>query len=348
MKAGFYKNKRIFITGHNGFVGSWLTLWLDKVGADITGFSLSPPSKPCHYDLLGLDKKINNIRGDVRKVADLTRAIREYEPQIIIHLAAQAILLKSYEDPVGTYSTNFIGTLNVLEAARKSSSTEAILNVTSDKVYENVKSRDPYKEKDKLGGYDPYSSSKACSELVTQAYRNSFLSGIGVATARAGNILGGGDWGAYRLMPDLMNSYLKGNKVIVRNPDAIRPWTYILDVLNGYLVLTEKLYKNPKQYSEGWNFSSPYRKTVIDLIREFTKNYPINYKIIKAKDHEDKVLLLDAAKARKRLNWEPIMGFDETVRDTASWYNYFYKCHDKGIGDYSKQQLRQFEERLHA
>lgn len=345
MRRNFFKGKRVLITGHSGFVGSWLTLWLNDAGADVTGLSLYPPSNPYMYKFLDLEDEVNNIRGDIRNLTLVKRVMRENRPQIVLHLAAQPILLRSYEDPVLTYTTNLIGTMNVLEACRSVGSVGAIVNITSDKVYKNLQTKRPYAEDDVLGGFDPYSSSKAGAELITSAYRNSFLSGIGVATTRAGNILGGGDWGRYRLVTDLVTAQSAKRKLVLRNPRGVRPWTYVLDIANGYLMLTERLHKKPKSYSEAWNFSTDYTKTVSDLVKEFSRHYRISYEVKGDKRHEESLLLLDSTKSRKRLGWKPAMSFNATVKATASWYKRFYTDRS-GISDYTRTQLRQFESGL--
>lgn len=343
MDPKFFKKKKVLITGHTGFVGSWLTLWLHELGAEITGISLDPPSNPYHYDFLNLKNKINDMRTDVNNAPRIKSIVNDFKPEIIFHLAAQPILLRSYEDPVKTYATNITGTVNVLEALSKEGSAKAFVNITSDKVYANVSKKVYYKEDSKLGGKDPYSSSKACSEIITSSYRSSFLSDIGVATARAGNILGGGDWGAYRIVPNLVVSYINKKTLYLRNPNSIRPWTNILDILNGYLILAERLYRYPKKYSSPWNFSTDYVKKVIDLVNELRKYYPVDYKIKKIKMHEEKILLLDSTKSRKELGWKPLFRFEESVEDTALWYKYFYANKGRNIYEYSKSQLAKFE-----
>ena len=350
MRQNFFKGKSVLITGNTGFVGSWLTLWLDELGADITGFSLLPPSKPYHYGFLEFRSKVTDIRGDIRKISAISKAVRDHEPEIIFHLAAQPILLCSYKKPVETYVTNAIGTLNLLESCRKFGKTNVVVNVTTDKVYANTGKMRAYKEDDKLGSNnDPYSTSKACSELITQAYYQSLLSDMGVATARAGNIMGGGDWGRYRIIPDLVYSDQNGRMVTLRNPDAIRPWTYIFDVLNGYLTLGEKLYENPARYSGAWNFGPDSIKTVEGLVSEFSKYLKIKYKTGKGKLHEDKIILLDSTKSRKELEWKPKVDFNSAVKETAEWYSYFYNNRNKeNITRYSLKQLDSFRKRLHG
>ncbi len=348
MKESFFKNKRVLITGHTGFKGSWLTLWLDQLGADITGFSLNPPSNPYHYKFLELENKIADVHGDIRKAEDVAKAVRDYEPQMIFHLAAHPILLSSYSDPVDTYMTNTIGSLNVLEAARKFGNVRSFVNVTTDKVYANIGKMDAYKEGEPLGSNDPYSSSKACSELITQTYRQSFLSDTGVTTARAGNVMGGGDWGKYRVIPDLVQSYVHKKEIEIRHPDAIRPWTHVFDILNGYLTLGEMAYERPKEYSGPWNFASGVVKTVEDLVKEFSNHWSIRYRIGKAKLHEDKLLLLNSDKSRKRLKWKPLLDFETSVKMTVDWYAYFYNNtrDKKPISRYSLLQLNNFRNNL--
>ena len=338
MQLQFYKNKRILVTGHTGFVGSWFTLLLSNLDADIIGFSLNQPSKPSLYNYLNLNKKITNIKADISNPLPISKIIKEYKPEIIIHLAAQPILLDSYKIPHATFMTNTVGTLNLLEAERKYGNARTILCITTDKVYENI-GITAYKETDKLGGFDPYSSSKSCAELIVNSYRSSFLQEIGIATARAGNIIGGGDWGRYRIIPDLVSN----KKVIIRYPNATRPWTYILDVLDGYITLIEALHKNPKTYSEAWNFSSNSNKTVIELVKEVKKYRNINYEIKKGKSHEEKSLLLNSLKSKKRLGWKAKYSFEETIRNTVSWYNNFDTAKTKvDIYELTLKQLQDY------
>ncbi|MGI0056407.1 MAG: CDP-glucose 4,6-dehydratase, partial [Nitrosarchaeum sp.] len=257
----FWKGKKVLVTGHTGFKGSWLSLWLQKLGTDLVGFSKDVPTTPSLYELADVGNGMTSVIGDVRNYKQVEDFLKKNEPEIVIHLAAQAILRRSYQDPVETYSTNVMGTVNVLEAVRKSSSVKVVLNVTSDKCYQVKNSSEGYREDNPMGGFDPYSNSKGCAELVTSSYRNSFFNqhdydkhGISLASARAGNVIGGGDWGADRLVPDIMRGVLGGKEIIIRNPNSVRPWQYILDPLEGYLVLIEKLWKNGSDFSEGWNF----------------------------------------------------------------------------------------------
>ena len=338
MQLRFYKNKRILVTGHTGFVGSWFSLLLFSLDADIIGFSLHPPSNPYLYNYLNLNKEITDIKADISNPAIISKTIKEYEPEIIIHLAAQPILLDSYETPHATFLTNTVGTLNLLEAERKYGNAKTILCITTDKVYENT-GITAYKETDRLGGSDPYSSSKSCAELIVNSYKNSFFQGIGIATARAGNIIGGGDWGRHRLMPDLVSN----KKVIIRYPNATRPWTYILDVLDGYTTLIEALHKNPETYSEGWNFSSDSNKTVIELVKEVEKYRNVTYEIKKTKSHEEKSLLLNSRKSKERLGWKAKYNFEETILHTVSWYNNFNSTKTKtDVYELTLKQLQDY------
>ena len=247
----FWKNKKVFLTGHTGFKGSWLSLWLQYLGADLTGYALTPPTKPSLFEVANVKKNMRSIIGDIRDLSRLKKYLKESKAEILIHMAAQPLVRYSYLNPVETYATNVMGTVNVLEVARMNSKIKAILIVTSDKCYENKEINRGYKEHEPMGGFDPYSNSKGCSELVVSAYRNSFFNvkkfkehGVGLATVRAGNVIGGGDWAVDRLIPDIMQAFIKKKSVIIRNPKAIRPWQHVLEPLRGYLMLAEKLYKN--------------------------------------------------------------------------------------------------------
>jgi len=321
----FWHNKKVFITGHTGFKGSWLCLWLHFLGAKVTGYALKPPTEPSLFKLCKIDKLVRSIIGDVRNLKLLKKVMISAKPEIVIHMAAQPLVRQSYRDPVETYAVNVMGTVNVLEAVRSCKSVKAVINVTTDKIYENKERSTGYKESEPLGGYDPYSSSKACSELVTSAYRNSFLkNGTAVATARAGNVIGGGDWGTDRLVPDFIKAILKGNKIRIRNPKAIRPWQYVLDPLNGYLILAQKLYKNGQKYAEPWNFGPDDRdaKTVEWLIKRLCSKWGGNasYAIDNKKHpHETQTLKLDSSKAKARLKWKTKMHLENAVDKVIEW-----------------------------
>ena len=330
----FYSGKKVLITGSSGFKGAWLSLWLSEYGAEVTGFSMNPPSKPNLFTILNLRKTITEIKGDIRKYSEINNTIKKSKPDIIFHLAAQPILLKSYDLPVDTFATNVMGTVNLLDSAYRQGTASSILNVTTDKCYQNVGRRVAYNEEDKLGGSDPYSASKAASELATVAYSRSFFlkKGIGVSTARAGNIIGGGDWGEYRLVPSMATSFSKGKAVMIRNPNAIRPWQYVLDALNGYLILAMKNYREPEKYSGAWNFGPEQDsiRTVTDFAEQFSNAWGNGkIKIQKSnKNHEDQILLLNSTKARSRLNWKSMLEFEDMVSITAKWYKQYYKNED--------------------
>jgi CDP-glucose 4,6-dehydratase len=321
----FWHNKKVFITGHTGFKGSWLCLWLHFLGAKVTGYALKPPTEPSLFKLCKIDKLVRSIIGDVRNLKLLKKAMLSAKPEIVIHMAAQPLVRGSYRNPVDTFDINVMGTVNALEAVRSCKSVKAVINVTTDKIYENKERTTGYKENEPLGGYDPYSSSKACSELVTSAYRNSFLkNGVAVATARAGNVIGGGDWGVDRLVPDFIKAILKGNKIRIRNPKAIRPWQYVLDPLNGYLILAQKLYQNGQKYAEAWNFGPDDRdaKTVEWLVKRLCSKWGGNasYAIDNKKHpHETQTLKLDSSKAKARLKWKTKTHLENAIDKVIEW-----------------------------
>jgi len=253
----FWKSKKVLITGHTGFKGSWLALWLQNLGANVTGYSLQPPTNPNLFEIAHVADKMNSIIGDVRDLKHLISCFAENRPEIIIHMAAQSLVRTSYDDPVETYSTNVMGTVNVLEAVRHTDSVKVIIIVTSDKCYENKEWLWGYRENEPMGGHDPYSNSKGCAELVTSAYRNSYFhvkSSVAVASTRAGNVIGGGDWAQDRLIPDIVNAFMEKRPVMIRNPNAIRPWQHVLEPLHGYLMLAERLWDKGHTFAEGWNF----------------------------------------------------------------------------------------------
>ena len=330
-----YAGKTCFITGHTGFKGSWLAYWLTKMGAKVVGFSLTPPTNPNHFELL--KSEYISIIGDIRNKEFLQKAISKSKPEIVFHLAAQPIVRQSYENPVETFETNVIGTLNVFETCRKSHSVKAIINVTSDKCYENKEWIWGYRENDPMGGFDPYSASKGCSEILTSSYRNSFfnLNDYGkkhstlLASARAGNVIGGGDWAQDRLIPDIIRATSKGEKVEIRNPQATRPWQHVLEPLSGYLTLGWKLLEGEKEFSSGWNFGPELEnnvpvKDIIHCAKKYWKD--INYHTFENNNsvHEANLLMLDCSKANKLLKWKPIWNFSKTLKKTIEWYKEFY------------------------
>jgi CDP-glucose 4,6-dehydratase len=323
----FWKGKRVLITGHTGFKGSWLCMLLKSLGAEISGYALEPPTDPNLFTLCSIGSFVNSTISDIRDFESLLRKIEIENPEIVIHMAAQPLVRLSYEEPVLTYQTNIIGTINLLEAVRvsKSKSIRVLINVTTDKCYENKEWLWPYRENEPLGGYDPYSSSKACSEIVTAAYRNSFFNRgeynnhhLSIATARAGNVIGGGDWAADRLIPDIVRSILKNEKIIVRNPDAIRPWQHVLEPLVGYLMLSERLYVDGFSFAEAWNFGPKEddSKSVKWIVEKFCSKWGRNasYELDnQVHPHEANYLKLDHSKAKEKLNWDPKWNLDKAL-----------------------------------
>ncbi len=331
MGINSWKGKRVFLTGHTGFKGAWLSIWLDALGAKVTGYALKPPTKPSLFELGRLDKRIKSHIGDIRDAAKLKKVLLAAKPQIVIHMAAQPLVRESYRNPADTYATNVMGVVNLLEAVRACPSVKAVVNVTTDKCYENKEHARAFREDEPMGGYDPYSSSKGCSELVTSAYRNSFFNpadykkhGVALATARAGNVVGGGDWAADRLIPDLILAALKGKKVLIRNPRAIRPWQHVLEPLSGYLLLAEKLYTHGAKYGQAWNFGPDAgdAKDVKWIVKRMFSAWPEapGYVIDKGRHpHEAHYLKLDSAKARRELAWRPRWHIGTAIDKIIDW-----------------------------
>lgn len=336
MFNNIYRNVNVLITGHTGFKGSWLTLWLSKLGANITGYSLQPPTEPNHFNLLNMD--INSIIGDVRDADKIKKAFKKHKPEIIFHLAAQPIVRVSYKDPVETFTSNVLGTINVLEASRESGLVRAIINVTSDKCYDNKEWPWGYREIDPLGGYDPYSASKGCSEIVTGCWRNSYFNpgDYGkihctlLASGRAGNVIGGGDWAIDRLVPDIIRAVKLNKKVVIRNPHAVRPWQHVLEPLSGYLLLGQMLLEGKKECAEAWNFgpSEDSTITVGEIVAQIKKIWPkIDYELNKVPDqpHEAGMLKMDCSKARAKIRWSSVWDGKTAIEKTALWYKSFYE-----------------------
>lgn len=329
-----YKNKTVLVTGHTGFKGSWLCYWLNKLGAKVIGYSINIPTKPNHFNLLNLN--IVSEIGDIRNKEKLNNVIKKYSPDIIFHLAAQALVKNSYNNPVYTYETNINGTLNILEACRLHN-IQALINITTDKVYENINDiNHSYKENDRLGGYDPYSSSKACSEILTNSYRNSFFNineykkshETLVATCRAGNVIGGGDWGEARLITDIMININKNKSVHIRNPHATRPWQHVLEPLSGYLNIGQKLLEKEIKFSDAWNFgpvqSSKTVKEVLEMVKTNWDKLEYTVENKRNKFHEAKYLRLNSNKAYNVLQWQNTWDFEDTIKYTVHWYKEFY------------------------
>ncbi|MFX4262563.1 CDP-glucose 4,6-dehydratase [Pelotomaculum propionicicum] len=327
----FWRSKKVFVTGHTGFKGSWLCLWLNYAGASVTGYALDPPTTPSLFAQCRTDELVDSRFGDVRDPESLTEAISQARPEIIFHLAAQSLVGESYCDPRVNYEVNVMGTVNLFEAVRRTGSARAVINVTSDKCYENREWHWGYREDDPLGGNDPYSSSKACSELITCAYRNSFfnprdyaLHGVGAASARAGNVIGGGDWAKNRLIPDCMRAFLHNEAIMIRNPGAVRPWQHVLEPLGGYMTLAEKLYENGPAYAEGWNFGpgEDDMRTVEWVVGQVCAGWGrgASYEVkCDTGFHEARYLKLDSSKARARLGWRPKWGLGKAIDQTLQW-----------------------------
>lgn len=324
--ADFWRDKRVLVTGHSGFKGSWLVLWLKNLGASVMGLSLPPETEPNLFELAKIDNDCNSHWGDILDPNSMTSAIQGYAPQIVFHLAAQALVLRGYEMPVETFSTNILGTANLLEAVRYAPSVKVVVAVTTDKVYENKNQLWPFRESDALGGHDPYSASKAAAELVIASYRKSYLSemGVAVASARAGNVIGGGDWSSDRLIPDAVRAWQDGGSLYVRHPDAVRPWQHVLEALSGYLVLAEQLWQRP-QLADAYNFG-PYPhesanvRNVIELAHKVYDEGDIVWGDTKQGSHEAAWLALETAKSRSILGVTPRWCLDEAVHRTTSWY----------------------------
>jgi len=328
----FWKNKKILVTGHTGFKGSWLSIWLKMMGAEITGYAFEPYTDRGNFVVTNIEDRIDHVIGDVRDFGKLSTVFREHNPEFVFHLAAQPLVRESYLNPKETYDINIGGTVNVLECCRMTDSVKVIVNVTTDKCYENNEQTRGYKENDRLGGYDPYSSSKACSEIVTEACRSSFFHpeefekhGKSLASVRAGNVIGGGDWQTDRLIPDCISALEIDDPVVVRNPDAIRPWQHVLDPLSGYLFLAKEMFENPGRFCEAWNFGpeeesmKPVGK-VVDLVVECWGKGSRQDRPERNAPHEANILKLDITKAKTLLGWAPVWNIERSIKATVDWY----------------------------
>ena len=331
-----YKGKKVFVTGHTGFKGSWIVLWLLKLGSNVLGFALPPPTQPNHHEVLDLD--FESTVGDIREFRTLCRSIKSFRPDIVFHLAAQAIVSESYQNPMDTFGTNVMGTVNVFEACRQTDSVRAIVNVTSDKCYENREWIWGYRENDPLGGHDPYSASKGCAELVTTSYRKSFFPlkeykkkhQTLVTSVRAGNVVGGGDWGKDRLVPDIMQASGQNRKVIIRNPQATRPWQHVLEPLAGYLFLGQRILEGKKGFSGAWNFcpNDEGHMHVLGVVEKLQCHWTkIAFETGKnnKKHYEANLLKLDCSKANTKLGWRSVWDSSTTFLKTAQWYREYYE-----------------------
>jgi len=352
MNSSFWSGKKVFVTGHTGFKGSWLSLWLQQLDAQVTGYALQPPTNPSLFEVACVEQGMKSVVGDIRDGTMLTNAMRQAEPDIVIHMAAQPLVRRSYVDPVETYSTNVMGTVNLLEAVRQTSSVRAVVNVTTDKCYENKEWVWGYREIEPMGGFDPYSSSKGCAELVTAAYRNSFFNSakhsehqVALATARAGNVIGGGDWAEDRLIPDILRAIQNGQSVNIRNPLATRPWQHVLEPLSGYLALAEKLFAQGPAFAEAFNFGPAEEdaKPVQWIVETLAKNWGDGaswHLDGGAHPHEAHYLKLDCSKARATLAWQPRWHLDEALQAIIAWH----KAHQdhKDMRAFSIEQISSF------
>lgn len=354
MNSEFWKGKKVLLTGHTGFKGSWLSLWLKQLGTNVTGFSLKPSTIPNMFEVANVAQGMKSIKGDIRNPKVLKKVMGENLPEIVIHMAAQALVRRSYKDPEETYSTNIMGTVNLLEAVRQTTSVKAVVIVTSDKCYENKEWMRGYVESDMMGGFDPYSSSKGCAELITAAYRNSFFNSINgkknvsaIATARAGNVIGGGDWAEDRLIPDILRAISLGQPVMIRNPQAIRPWQHVLEPLNGYLILAQQLYEKGFDYAEGWNFGANEEdvKPVQWIVEQLTHQWGggAKWQLDQSiQPHEANYLKLDCSKAKKELGWHPKWTLSQALEKIILWQRAYQNKSDmqeftlKQIADYQR------------
>lgn len=357
-----YIKRNILVTGHTGFKGAWLSLWLNHLGADVVGYSLKPPTQPNLFDLCNLQTRLVSIEGDIRDFDHLKQVIKTYRPEIIFHMAAQSLVRRSYQDPIETYSTNVMGTVHLLEAVRQVGSVKVVVNITSDKCYENKEWVWGYRETDPLGGYDPYSSSKGCAELVTNAYVKSYFNpnkyekhGVAIASVRAGNVIGGGDWAENRLIPDCIKALWENKPLVVRNPYAIRPWQHVLEPLSGYLLLAQRLYQDGSAFVGGWNFgpNDEDARPVIWVVKKIAELWENNvcwvtnqveHSLPGEYSHEARYLKLDCSKAKSILGWFPQWDLKLALEKTIDWYKAYFNQED--ILKVSMEQIQSFEECL--
>ena len=348
-----YKNKKVFLTGYTGFKGSWLALWLTLLGARVCGYSLEPNTKPSMFNELKIGEKITkSVFGDILDEAKLQATMKDFQPDIVFHLAAQPLVRLSYSEPVMTYKTNVMGSLNVLEAARHCPSVKAFVNVTTDKCYENKEVNRGYKEDEPMGGYDMYSSSKGCVEIMSSSFRRSFLQGensMTMATARAGNVIGGGDWALDRLIPDCIRGINQGKDIEIRNPIAVRPWQHVLEPLSGYLLLGQKLLENGKKYADGFNFG-PNEDSVLTVaeVSKMVCDFYGKGKVIvgeKSPLHEAGLLMLNIEKAERVLGWTPTLTANQAIQNTVEWYRHFYNK-DTDMYEFTMEQIKEYERNI--
>jgi len=352
MDSNFWKNKKVLLTGHTGFKGSWLSLWLQKLGVDLVGFSKSIPTQPSLFELANVGKNMISVMKDISNIQHISDTVKQFKPDIVIHMAAQSLVQKSYEDPLETFSTNIMGTVNLLEAIRNTDRKCVIINVTSDKCYENQELTRGYTENDPMGGYDPYSSSKGCAELITSSFRNSFFKNsndeefdVSLASVRAGNVIGGGDWADNRIVPDIMRGIINKKIIKIRNPNAIRPWQHVLEPLRGYLELAEKLWNDKKEFAESWNFGpdvdnvKPVSWIVKEIIEMWGGDIQIDIDSLNYK-HETNFLKLDCSKAKSKLKWNPKIKLEKGLQLTVEWYKQYEQ--KKELKEFTENQIEEY------
>ena len=349
----FYKGKRVFVTGHTGFKGSWLTLWLKSLGAEVLGYSLEPNTNPSMFEELKIYGHCRNEFGNISDLKKLTEVMKNFKPDMVFHLAAQPLVRLSYAEPILTYQTNVMGSLNVLEAARRCERVRAFVNVTTDKCYENKEVARGYKEDEPMGGYDMYSSSKGCVEIMSSSFRRSFLQEEGtyaMATARAGNVIGGGDWAADRLIPDCVRYINADKKIEIRNPVAVRPWQHVLEPLSGYLLLGQTLFERGKKYAESYNFG-PDEDSVLkvaEVAQKVVEYYGKGEVVVHKRDdlHEANLLMLNIEKAERVLGWKPTYSADTAIKKTVEWYKKFYENNNADMYDFTIEQIEEYSDKM--
>ena len=345
-----FLDETVLVTGHTGFIGGWLTTWLIYLGAKVVGVSLEPSTKPSLYELNGLKNHIIDYKKDIRNYAEIESIIKEHKPKFIFHLAAQPLVLKSYIEPLETFSTNVMGTVNILEIIRKLNSTSVFINFTSDKCYENKEIGHAHNENDKLGGHDPYSASKASSEIITNSFRQSFFENqknhVCVSTIRAGNVIGGGDWAENRLIPDCIRHFNKNQNIVIRNPEAIRPWQHVFEPISGILLLAYTMTKNPEEFNESWNLGPnstniTVKEVVEKIIRKCGKGSWEEFDDDSSELHESNILKLDSSKIQNKLNWIQCLTLDEAIDYTVQWYKKFTEKNDN-MFNFSIEQIKNY------
>ena len=347
-KSDFYKGKRVMVTGHTGFMGSWLTKWLTMIKAEVCGYALDPPTQPNMYDALHLGKEIKDIRGDIRNSELLMRTISDFRPKIVFHLAAQPIVLESYDNPVETFDTNVTGTVNLLNGLRQIDSVKAIIVVTSDKSYRNKEWNHPYRENDDLGGRDPYSASKSCQDIIVNSFRESYFSksGVGLSSIRAGNVIGGGDWANNRIVPDIVRGITSGHTISIRNPNSVRPWQHVLEPVSGMMILARKMFSDVG-FSGAWNLgpNSEREVTVKEIAEKFIALWGTGkYKIEDNSVNKEALYLnLDISKAKRELMWFPRYDINKALKETVNWYKSYYNGYPK-IEDLTYKQITSYSE----